>query len=270
MRTCRAAVLVLLPLALSGCRRKPGLAPVELPPLGALPAEQVVANLAKAHYDAVDLGLRELAFELDLDYPQVKTRVQGTGTWRTGQPVSVTVKGVERNGKTETKPSDPGMSNQVWTAAQLQAEQLLEGLGRSFLHNRLEEWRKVQGKTRMEGDKLALSFSEPTGEKVVTVSQGWAVDKVEDHSTKKVTRWMEYRHRTEKGRHLITSARMHVVVDPASGLPPGEVKILSSQEGLTFAIEYQESGGYLLPGLLRKTSSRGEEALLKLRYTTVK
>jgi hypothetical protein len=269
MRTV-ALLLVLLPLALTGCRRKPAATPVELPPLSAVPADQAVANLLKSHYDAVDLGLRELAFELDLDYPQVKTRVQGTGTWRTGQPVSVTVKALERNGKTEVNPSDPGMSKQVWTAAQLQAEHLLEGLGRSFLHDRMEQWRKLQGQSKLVGDKLVLTFSEPTGETVVTVSQGWAVDKVENRSPKKVLRWMEYKHRSEKGRNLITYARMHVLVDQGASLPPGEVRLLTSQEGLTFVIEYQESGGYLLPAQLRKTSVRGEEALLKLRYTTVK
>ena len=267
-RTAIVLVALSLLLGLPACRRKgPSL---QLPALAALPADQALANMVRAHYSPITLGLAELEFEVDLSLPQLHTRMQGIGSWRKGQRPSVKVKRVEREGKTETTPKDPGVGQQIWVALQFQTEHLLDGLGSGFMSERLAHWQALKGQSKLEGDKLVLSFNEPSGDSLVTVGAGWVVSKVENRSPKKVDRWMEYQHRLENGRNLTTEARMHVKINEGANLPPGEVTLQKSQEGLTFRIDYQQTGAFVLPTQLRKTSSRGEEQLLKLHYTKVK
>jgi hypothetical protein len=248
----------------------PRLPPLKLPPLSALPSDQAVENLIRAHYDPSRMGLRELAYRVDLALPQLKTRMQGTGTWQRDGSVEVKVRSVERKGKTELAPADPGIGTQVWTALEYQTEGLLEGMGKGFLSQRLAQWKKLKGESRLEGKTLLLRFHEESGETVVSVGEGWVVQKVESFSPKKVKRWMEYRHRLEQGYNIVTFARMRVHVEEGADIPPGGVKMLKSGDGLTFQLEYGDVAGYQLPVQLRKTSSRGEEALLRLVYTAAK
>jgi hypothetical protein len=241
---------------------------IKLCPLAAAVAREVVDRLIQAHYDPEALGLEELAFEATLELHKTKTKAHATGSWRKGAAPELELVRVDRKGMSESAPSDPGVGQQIWTSLRLQLQNLLEGLGRGFLSQRLAAWRRLEGRTALKGDKLELAFSDEGGENEVTIGEGWVVERVVSRSPKKATRSMAYAAEREGGRNLVTRALFRAQVEPGSELPSRAVKVLEAQDGMRFEIGYGTFGGYRLPTRLRKVSPRTDEVVeVSLRYT---
>ncbi len=288
----RRALLLLPLLALGGCNqrtqppvagdaaaakasgirgRSAPLAPLALGPLAAADLRAVVALLLQAHYDPETLGLEELGFEAELALPKRETRAQGVGTWRKGSGPEVRLRAVSRKGKTETTPSEPGVKTQIWDSLRLQLQNLLEGLGRGFLTERLRAWSKLEGRAALKEGKLVLSFDEEGGANEVTIGEGYRVERVVNRSPKRVTRSMEYQHALDGGRNRVVRALFRVEIEQGTDLPPRAVKIMDSQDGLTFELDYASVGGFWLPVKLRKRAPKGGDELeVTLRYTALR
>jgi hypothetical protein len=257
-----------LPSVKIGIRgRATPLAPLELGPLSEGNLRDTVDQLARAHYDPLALGLTELGFEAELVLPKRDTRARGRGSWRKGGHPEITLQSVTRKGKTETSPSEPGIRSQIWDSLRLQLQNLLEGLGRGFLSERLEAWRKLEGRAALKADRLLLSFSDEGGTNEVTVGAGYLVERVVSRSPKRVTRSMEYRYEQEGGRNRVTSAIFRVEIEAGADLPPRAVKVMGGQDGMRFELGYATVGGYRLPVKLRKVSPKlDDEIEVTLRY----
>jgi hypothetical protein len=291
MTTRRPSTLVLALLTLlTGCPREAppppgggtaGLAPspsVTAPPLqlGELaqePLAAVVDKLTRAHYDAQSHGLRQLAFSVELTLSKAKTQATATGRWRQGEQVPVVeITSISRQGKPEPRPQDDsGIGWQMWTSLRLQLQNLLEGLGRGFLAQRLGQWRGLEGKSALRDGKLVLTFGDKEGETEVQVGKGYVVERVTHRSPKGVTRSMTYTHQREGGRNLVTRAVFGMQMDPSAEVSRLSKKVVRMTDQMVFEITYTRVGGYLLPSQLRKTMpGDGDQITVKISYTEAK
>jgi hypothetical protein len=251
----------------------PSLEPLALGPLREETADQVVAKLVRAHYDPQSLGLVELAFALEFAQTKTGAGATGEGRWKKGETPDVELHSVSRGGKIETAPADKDLQAQISTSLKYQLQNLLAGLGRGFLSQRLEGWEKLQGKARLVegGAEQLLSFSEKFGDTEVTVGRDYVVERVVNRSPKKVTRSVYYTYRTEAGRHLVTRAVFRVVVEPDAKIPPQATAGLKGSDGMLSEITYDRVGGFLLPIRLRKlTPATGDDLTVTLRYTKLR
>ena len=256
------------PKAIGIQARQTPLEPLAPGPLVAGNLQDTVDRLAKAHYDPETLGLAELGFEAELLLPKRDTRATGRGSWRKGGRPEVKLLSMARQGKTETSPSEPGLKTQMWDSLRLQLQNLLEGLGRGFLSQRLAAWRKLEGRAALKDGKLLLTFSDEGGTSEVTIGEGYRVERVVHRSAKRVTRTMAYESETEGRRNLITRAVFHVEIEAGADLPPRALQLLEAQEGQRYELSYATVGGWRLPVKLRKINPKiGDELEVTLRYT---
>jgi hypothetical protein len=235
---------------------------VSLGQLVAEPARAVVAKLITAHYDPEGLGLREVRFTLAYTQSNLQVKASAEGSWQKDLKTPVVeVKSLHRMGELQTPPkagADAGVGGQMWLALRYQLQNLLEGLGAGFLSQRLRHFRDLEGKSELRDGKLVLTYAEETGETEVVVGRGYVVERVTHRSPKGVTRWMEYGHRLESGRNLVTRALYQYKVDDAAQLSPRAKKLAAGAASTLFEISYVRVGRFLLPAVLHKASGQDD------------
>lgn len=251
--------------------RKTPLEPLALGALAEGNLQAVVDKLAQAHYDPESLGLSELGFEAELVLARKATSARGQGSWRRGGRPEVKLVAVTRDGKEEAAPSEPGVKTQIWESLRLQLQNLLEGLGRGFLSQRLSDWRKLEGRAALKEGKLLLSFADDGGTNEVTIAEGYRIERVVHRSVKRVNRTMSYEHEEEGGRNRVTRAVFQVEIEAGADLPPRALQLLEVQQGQRYELRYATVGGFRLPVSLRKVNPKiGDELEVKLRYTSLR
>jgi hypothetical protein len=249
--------------------------PLQLGELAQEPMAAVVDKLTRAHYDAQSYGLQQLAFGAEFTLAKSKTKAAATGRWRQGERVpTVEISSITRDNKPEPKPKptdNESVDAQKWIALRLQLQNLLGGLGRGFLAERLGQWRGLEGKSALRDGKLVLSFSDKEGDTEVQVGKGYVVERVTHRSPKGVTRSMSYTYQLEGGRNLVTRAVFGMQMVPDAEISRLSKKVVRMTDQMVFEIAYVRVAGLLLPSRLTKTMPGDDEKIaIAISYTEPK
>jgi len=247
----------------------------KLPPLkfGRLKVEssaEVAKKLIKANYDPTLFGLKQLEFKVTFTSRKSKTKAEARGVWRGSGAPEVKLLRSWHEGKEIT--GKERLGKQVHTALTFRLRRLLNGIGRSFLSQRLAHWKATEGKVAQPAkDRLQLTFKEETGTTTVVVGPGYHVQQVTNRSPKGVTRTMAYEHKVVKGRALVKRARLTVQFDKNARLPSKARKVIAGAHDTVFEMSYVEVGGYHLPARLhKKMPGIKDEITLVLKYSAAR
>lgn len=240
--------------------------------LTAAPADQVLAEVARAHYDPERLGLREIDFTFRSEQKSRLgvTALQGKGTWRAGSSPTVELSSVTRDGKPLARDAD-GVNKRTWEGYATQAQRLLHGLGAGFLRPRIDQHAKAAGKVRLVDRSLELAYEDKeSGRTVFKLGEGYRVLAQTNVSPVGVTRTMTYEHQIVGGRNLVTRAVLRVSMAKDNTVPRRAAASLRYSDGMSYAIRYDRAGKFYLPVQIERTVQGTEDSLkITLKPTRV-
>ena len=232
----------------------PPIVPITAQKLKIDEAPKVIALANRAHYDPDHLGLKDLVFSavLKMKNKKGKTEVHADCRWKGGAP-DVELTRVMRDGKAIDKEKHE-LNKTIWTSLQFRARRVLNGIGRGFLRDRIEQFKTMAGKvTKLDGPKLQLVYDDKkAGKTTIVVGEGYRVESIKIESPLGVTRSATYEHLSVGGRNLVKKTVYNVAIDENSKAPRKAEVMLKAGNGAVTEISYAKVGRYHLPSKLVK------------------
>lgn len=254
----------------------PPVTPVKPHPLKVEPMAAVVTKLISTHYDAQNLGLKEIQFKVGFSLKRTAVKAQAEGWWQIGGPPEVKLLQVERAGKKLAPPSKGEAKavgqNIAWEQLRYKLLKLVEGVGNGFLSRRLLDWKALPGEVQLKQGKLQLTMKQKQlGVVTVVVGPGYVVEQVSVRSPRGIVRSMIYSYQRDQGRNLVTKAVLTAHAEPGTKVPQRTQMGIKAADQTAIEISYAKVGRYLLPVKVRKVMPNiKEELALKIEYLSAK